>query len=80
MTVKIIVVYTFMYTNIDKYALEALFHGDQFYVKCQFRVGWDAGQGLFTVGIWGWNNNSTLTTDSHASNTDIPSLDDFALT
>lgn len=38
-----IIVYSFIDTYINKYALRTLFHGDQFNIKCQFSVSRNAG-------------------------------------
>lgn len=49
-------------------------------VEDQLAVGWDAGDALAAVGEVGRNRQTTLAADGHASNADIPALDNLALT
>lgn len=56
-----------------------LFDLQQLNIEDQLRVGGDTREGLSAVGHLGRNRNATLTTDSHAGHTDVPSLDNLAL-
>lgn len=47
-------------------------------VEDQGGVGWDAREGLGAVGEVGGNGDSALTTDGHAGDTNVPTLDDLA--
>lgn len=48
-------------------------------VEDKLRVGGDAGQSLLSVCKSGRDGDATLTTDSHAGDTDVPTLDDLTL-
>ena len=48
-------------------------------VEDKLAVGGDARQSLAAVGKMCGNTQTTLATDGHAGNTDIPSLDDLTL-
>lgn len=48
-------------------------------IEGQGAVGRDAWDTLAAVGVVSGNGQSALATDGHASNADVPSLDDLAL-
>lgn len=66
--------------NVARPKLIHLFDLKELDVEDQLRVARDAGKSLLAVGEMGRDRDATLSTDSHASNTDVPALDDFALT
>ncbi|KAF1736493.1 hypothetical protein CRV24_002099 [Beauveria bassiana] len=53
---------------------------EQLDVKGQRAVGGNAGQSLAAVGEIGGDSQATLATNRHADDTDVPALDDLALT
>ena len=68
------------YQKVEVPKLIHLFDLKELDVEDQLRVTRDAGKSLLAVGEMGRDRDATLSTDSHASNTDVPALDDFALT
>lgn len=67
-------------TSQDTSRLQScLFDLKEFNVEDQLRVGRNAGKSLLAVRQVRRNRDTTLTTDSHASNTNIPALDDLTL-
>lgn len=57
-----------------------LFDLQQLDIEDQLRVAGDAGESLLAVRKVGGDGDAALTTDSHAGDTDIPTLDDLTLT
>lgn len=66
-----------MYAVLD---VAALVQRDELEVEGELRVWWDAGQLLASVGVLCWHNDASLRTDTHALDTDVPALDDIAVT
>lgn len=58
----------------------SLFDFKELDIKDQLRVGRDARESLFAVREMGRNRDATLSTNGHASDTDVPALDDLTLT
>lgn len=58
--------------------VEHLFDLEKLDVEDQGAVGRDARKSLAAVGKVSRNADSTLTTDSHASNTNVPTLNDLS--
>lgn len=56
-----------------------LFDLQQLDIKDQLRVGGNAGESLLAVRKVGGDGDAALATDSHAGDTDIPTLDDLTL-
>lgn len=56
---------------------EHLLNLEELNVKDQSGVGWDAGEALLAVGEVCGNCQSSFTTNGHACNTDVPTLDHF---
>jgi hypothetical protein len=52
----------------------SLVDGDQLEVEGEFRVGRNARQALATVCKLWWNDDSTLTTNGHALDSNVPTL------
>jgi len=52
---------------------------DEFEVERELRVWWDARELLVSVGVVCWNDDASLSTDTHALDTNVPTLDDIAL-
>lgn len=53
---------------------------DELEVEGELRIWWDSGQLLASVGVLCWHNDASLSTDTHALDTDVPALDDIAVT
>lgn len=60
-----------------KWNVMCLFDTNELDVEGQSAVGRNAGQGLSAVGTGGRDDNTSLTLDGHAGDTDIPTLDDL---
>lgn len=60
--------------------MKSLLNLQELDVEDESAVGWDTRKSLAAVGEVGWNGETTLSTDGHAGNTDVPSLDDLAST
>lgn len=56
-----------------------LFDFEQFDVKDELRVGGDTGQSFLAVCEVRGDGDAALATGGHASDTDVPALDDLAL-
>jgi len=52
----------------------SLVDGDQLEIEGEFRVGRNARHALATVCKLWWNDDSTLTTNCHALDTNVPTL------
>lgn len=58
---------------------DRLIERDQFDVEGELGVSGDAGLLLFAVGEGRGNDDTTLTTDHHTIDADIPAFDDLTL-
>lgn len=47
-------------------------------VENQSAIGWNSRQCLLAIGKIGWDSDSSLAANGHASDTNIPTLDDLA--
>lgn len=64
---------------IPSLEVDRLLHLEELNVEDQRAVGRDARKALAAVGEVGRNRQTALATNGHASNADIPALDDFTL-